>query len=230
MIKLSSARRYAKTIFELGQEKGLLEKFSQDMVSLKEVIDKAEGFLSFLANPTYEYTEREKLLLEVASKLGLNQYLVNLIKLLMESNKVKLLLEVASKLGLNQYLVNLIKLLMESNKVKLLPYICNFYQDLQDFYAGKVRGVIKTALPLSNDDLNAIKSAVEKALNKKLELTVQVDKAVIGGVLLKVGDVIYDGTVKKQLEILKDNLIKGLENGNKSRRNQQNNKRADWWF
>ncbi len=180
MIKLSSARRYAKTIFELGQEKGLLEKFSQDMVSLKEVIDKAEGFLSFLANPTYEYTEREKLLLEVASKLGLNQYLVNLIKLL-----------------------------MESNKVKLLPYICNFYQDLQDFYAGKVRGVIKTALPLSNDDLNAIKSAVEKALNKKLELTVQVDKAVIGGVLLKVGDVIYDGTVKKQLEILKDNLIKG---------------------
>lgn len=180
MIKLSSAKRYAKTIFELGQEKGLLEKFSNDFANLKQVIESVDDFVTFLANPTYDYAVREQLFTEVAKKIELNEFVVNLIKLL-----------------------------MEGNKIKLLPYVCKFFQDLDDFYAGRVRGLIKSAVGLSSDDINAIKIAVEKALNKKVELVSEIDKEVIGGVLIKVGDVVYDGTVKKQLEILKDNLIKG---------------------
>ncbi|GAB4440625.1 MAG: F0F1 ATP synthase subunit delta [bacterium] len=180
MIKLSSAKRYAKTIFELGEEKGLLDKFSTDFANLKQVIETVEDFIPFLANPTYDYSVREQLFSEVAGKIGLNGFIVNLVKLL-----------------------------MEGNKVKLLPYVCKFYQDLDDFYAGRVRGQVKTAFELSSEDINAIKAAVEKALNKKVELATEVDKDVIGGLLIKVGDVVYDGTVKKQLEILKDNLIKG---------------------
>lgn len=180
MIKLSSAKRYAKTIFELGQEKGMLERFSKDFSALKQTIESVHEFIPFLANPTYDFSQR-----------------------------VGLFLEVAKKIDLSDIIINLVKLLMEGNKVKLLPYICNFFQDLMDFYAGKVRGTLKTAIELSSDELNAIALAVENALKKKVELKVEVDKDVIGGLMLKVGDVVYDGTVKKQLEILKDNLIKG---------------------
>jgi len=180
LIKLSSAKRYAKTIFELGQEKGLLERFAKDLSALKEVTEKVDEFIPFLANPTYDYSQREQLFLEIAKKLDLNDIIVNLVKLL-----------------------------MEGNKVKLLPYVCKFYQDLSDFYAGIVRGTLKTAAELSDEEIKAVALAVEKALKKKVEFTVEVDKDIIGGVLLKVGDVVYDGTVKKQLEILKDNLIKG---------------------
>lgn len=180
MIKLSSAKRYAKTIFELGQEKGLIEQFSKDMLVLKEIADKVSDFVPFLANPIYNIKEREDLFSDIAKKLNLNDMIVNLVKVL-----------------------------IEGNKVKLLPYICKFYQDLEDFYAGRVRGIIKLPMNISNDDLNAVKSAVEAALKKKVEFDTVIDKDVIGGVWLKIGDVIYDGTVKKQLEILKDNLIKG---------------------
>lgn len=180
MIKLSSAKRYAKTIFELGQEKGLLEVFSKDFAAIKDVIEKVDDFIPFLSNPTYEYSVREQLFVEIAKKLNLNEYVINLVKLL-----------------------------MEGNKIKLLPYVCNFYRDLEDFYFGRMRGTIKTAYELSDEEMNAIKAVVEKSLNKKLVLNAVVDKDIIGGVMLKIGDVIYDGTVKKQLEILKDNLIKG---------------------
>lgn len=180
MIKLSSAKRYAKTIFELGQEKGLVELFSKDMAALKEVADKVSDFVSFLANPVYSLKEREALFSDIAQKLNLHSMIVSLVNVL-----------------------------IEGNKVKLLPYICKFYQDLEDFYAGRVRGVIKLPMNISDNDLNAVKSAVEAALKKKVEFDTVIDKDVIGGVWLKIGDVIYDGTVKKQLAILKDNLIKG---------------------
>lgn len=180
MIKLSSAKRYAKTLFELAQEKELLEKFSADLSALKEICEKVDGFVAFLGTPTYDLKARKDVLLEIAKKYNIHEYVINLIYLL-----------------------------MENGKTKLMPYMCKYYQDLEDNRTGKVRAVMQAPSALEVGEINSIKAALEKSLKKTVVLDAEINKDVIGGIWVKVGDVIYDGTIRKQLNILKDNLTKG---------------------
>lgn len=180
MIKLSSARRYAKTLIEIAQEKGLMEKFSSDIANLKEIVEKVPPLVSFLSSPTVDLEVRKQTIQEILKKYEIHEFIVNLILLL-----------------------------VDSSKVKLLPHVCKFYQDLEDLYAGRVRAFLKVPMPISKEEIETIKIALEKALNKEILLNSDIDEAVIGGIWIKVGDLVFDGTVRRQLEILKDNLIKG---------------------
>jgi F-type H+-transporting ATPase subunit delta len=180
LIKLSSAKRYAKTLFEIAQEKGLLDKFSADLSTLKEICDKAEGFVHFLGNPAYEIKERKNTFLDIVKPQNIHEYVVNLVFLL-----------------------------IENGRIKLLPHMCKFYQDMEDISAGKIRAQMQVPSALEAGEIAGIKSSLEKALKKTVVLNSEINKDMIGGIWIKVGDVIYDGTVKRQLEILKDNLTKG---------------------
>ncbi len=180
MIKLSSARRYAKSLYEMGEELNLSSKFSQDIKALKELCDKVEGFVSFLANPVIEMDAKKEIIHEALKAQPLHSYIYNLLFFL-----------------------------IEVNKIKLLPYVCKFYEDLEDMYKGRVRGKVIVPELLSEEEVKSIKSAIEKKLNKELIVTQEVNKDMIGGIVVKVGDMVYDASVRKQLEILKDNILKG---------------------
>lgn len=180
MIKISAARRYAKAVYEMGEELNLSSKFSQDIKLLKELCEKVDGFVSFLANPVIDVLAKKEIISEALKG---------------ESP--------------HPYIANLIFFLVEVNKIKLLPYICKFYQDIEDMYAGRVRGTVIVPEFLTDDDVIAIKSAIEKAINKEIILSQEVNKDMIGGIIVRVGDMVYDASVRKQLEILKDNIFKG---------------------
>lgn len=180
MIKLSSARRYAKALYEMGEELNISSKFSEDIKALKELTEKVEDFVPFLANPVINL-EAKKEVISSAFK----------------------------GLVLHDYIVNLLFFLIEANKVKLLPYICKFYQDLEDLYAGRVKGKVISPDLLSDEDVKAIKASLENKIKKEVILSQEINKDMIGGIIVKIGDMIYDASVKKQLEILKDNILKG---------------------
>lgn len=101
MIKLSSARRYAKTLIELAQEKGLMEKFSIDMGYIKQIVEQVPDIVYFMSTPIIDIEARK--------------------------NTVK---EILGKYNIHEYIVNLILLLIEVGKAKLLPHVCKIYQDI----------------------------------------------------------------------------------------------------
>lgn len=180
MIKLSSAKKYAKALFEMGLEKDISSKFSDDIKALRELTEKVSEIVPFLANPL---VDRE--------------------------TKKEVITKIFSELNIHDYIFNLVFLLIDSNKIKLLPYICKFYQDLEDLYAGRVRGKVIVPDTLSEEYLSAIRDAIKKSLKKEVILTQEIDTDMIGGIIVKVGDMVYDASIKKQLEILKDNILKG---------------------
>ena len=180
MIKLSSARRYAKTLIELAQEKVLMEKFSTDMSCIKEIVEKVPDIIQFMGSPVVNIDVRK--------------------------NTVK---EIFSKYNIHEYIINLVILLIDTGKSKLLPHICKFYQDIEDFYLGRVRAVVKVPINLTEEEINLIREKLEQKLKKKVLLNTEIDTSLVGGIWVKVGDLIFDGTVRKQLQILKENLIKG---------------------
>lgn len=180
MIKLSSARRYAKTLIEIAQETGQMEKFSTDVSTLKQIIDNVPEFLPFIISPTVDLDIRK------------------------ETTR-----EILKKYNINDLIINLVLLVIDSGKAKLLPHICRLYQELEDFYSGRVRALVKVPMTISEEELDTIRKKLEEKLNKKVIVSSDLDPSLIGGIWVKVGDLIYDGTVRRQIEILKENLIKG---------------------
>ena len=90
-----------------------------------------------------------------------------------------------------------------------LPAIFTYYCILADELSGVVRPVITSALPLDDARIAEIKGALEKSTGKKVILRVEIDPALIGGIVTKIGDKVLDGSVKTQLTRIEDILQKG---------------------
>ena len=65
---------------------------------------------------------------------------------------------------------------------------------------------VRSAVPLSDDDVERLRAALNQATGKNVEVKVIVDPSLMGGIVTRVGDLVIDGTVKHRLEQLKEQL------------------------
>jgi len=101
---------------------------------------------------------------------------------------------------------NFIRVLVEAKRVTLLPEIAALFEGLRNEAEGKARARIETAFPLSAAELAEITASLEKHFGKKIEATVEVDPALIGGARITVGDTVIDGTVQAKLQAMATQL------------------------
>ena len=174
------ARRYAKALVQLAAEEGAVDKFQGELARVEALFSAHPELGSLLSNPAY----------------GIEA-------------KLDTLKDLADRLSLSGTLRNFLLLLQERNRMACLPAIFSSYSVLADALSGVVRPVITTALPLGDARIAEIKGALEKSTGKKVSLTVEIDPALIGGVVTKIGDKVLDGSVKTQLTRIEDILQKG---------------------
>jgi F-type H+-transporting ATPase subunit delta len=67
--------------------------------------------------------------------------------------------------------------------------------------------VVTSAVPLGAGDLERVRRSLERRTKKKVMLEAQVDPSLIGGVVARVGDLVLDGSVRTQLDTLRDKLL-----------------------
>ena len=72
-----------------------------------------------------------------------------------------------------------------------------------------IRPTLASGMPLDESQVEGIRGALEKSTGKKVVLKVEVDPALIGGVVTKIGDKLFDGSVRTQLDRIEDILQKG---------------------
>jgi len=174
------ARRYAKALVQLAAEEAAVDKFHGELEQVEALFTAHPELGSLLSNPAY----------------GIEA-------------KLETIKEVAAKLSLSGTISNFLLLLQERNRMVCLPAISTCYSILADEISGVVRPVITSALPLGDAQIAGIKAALEKSTGKKVNLTVEIDPALIGGVVTKIGDKVLDGSVKTQLTRIEDILQKG---------------------
>ena len=97
---------------------------------------------------------------------------------------------------------NLIKLLIENKRLMVLPAIASHYEELQSVEEGAIEAQIIVAEKPDAKIINNLVSSLEKKFNKKIESNVVVDKSIIGGTKIIVGDSVIDASVKGQLNSL----------------------------
>jgi F-type H+-transporting ATPase subunit delta len=104
--------------------------------------------------------------------------------------------------ALSQALQEFVKLLARANKLKKAPLILESFEKYYQKKHGIIPLEVTTAKPLSEEN----KKKIIKVFGSKAELTETTDPSIIGGVIIKTEDIILDGSLKKQLQLLKTQL------------------------
>ena len=121
------------------------------------------------------------------------------------SQKVDTFVEVASG-NLNDQSVNLLKSLGENNRFALLPDMSLLFEALKSESQGEVDGEIIAAAEVSREQESAIVAALEKRLGRKVKLVTRIDDSLLGGAVIRVGDLVIDGSLKGRFQTMKSNL------------------------
>ncbi|MGD0229411.1 MAG: ATP synthase F1 subunit delta [Syntrophorhabdales bacterium] len=179
MIRQSIAKRYARGLFAVGEKDG---KYTDYLRGLQEILSTVEGeprIGKALMLPLFEMDKRKAVLSDLMGLLGAAP-------------------PVAALLGL----------LLERNRMNYLPLIRDAYEEMVDDREGRVKGIGYSAYPVSDKVKSRIEEALGERLNKKVQLQIREDKDLIGGIKVIVGGMRIDGSVKKQLELLNESMMK----------------------
>lgn len=103
---------------------------------------------------------------------------------------------------------NLIYLLLDGERLSSLPEISRELDGMLEARGGRISATITSATPLDASQLQQITSALEKISGKQVDVVKREDPALLGGVVAKVGDVVYDGSLRSQLKTLRDELTR----------------------
>lgn len=97
---------------------------------------------------------------------------------------------------------NLIEVLRENRHLSALSEIADVFTRLCDEQAGRYRAQVISAQPLAAADTTALEAALARRLSRTVELTVAIDPALLAGVIVQIGDVRLDGSVRGRLQAL----------------------------
>jgi F-type H+-transporting ATPase subunit delta len=106
----------------------------------------------------------------------------------------------------NQENENFLKLLVLNNRLGLLPSIAELFEAYKAEDEGYVDVEVYTAYALSKDAKQDVMTTLEKTLGKKIHMNVTVDKSLIGGILVRAGDRVIDGSIRGRLQQLAKRL------------------------
>jgi F-type H+-transporting ATPase subunit delta len=118
--------------------------------------------------------------------------------------------KIAESVDADATLTSFLNLLIEKKRVDVLPDIAREVQVMVDREENISHGSVTSAVKLNKALLKKIQATLEKITGNKVILETQVDPSIIGGIVAKVGDLVLDGSIRTQLNGLKES-IKGRE-------------------
>ena len=172
------ASRYAKALLRSVDLENVPQALSE-LVAVNDLMSASKEFNSLLVNPLFTPDERTNVLKQVSEKLKLSEYIVKFIMHLAEVEVIKALPEII-RMATSLYL--------EKKK--------------------KAKAVVMTPLPVSKEQENKLRASLKKVTDRELDIEYAIDPSLLGGVLVRIGSTMYDTSIKGQLRLLKDELIK----------------------
>jgi F-type H+-transporting ATPase subunit delta len=121
--------------------------------------------------------------------------------------KVKVLDAIVAKTGAGRITRNFLALLIERRRIRQLKEIRTQFEAEVNERLGIADAGVTSMRTLGDDEKRALESQVAKVTGKKIRATYSTDKSILGGSVVKVGSTVYDGSVRGQLQRLKQQLI-----------------------
>jgi F-type H+-transporting ATPase subunit delta len=179
MVTGSLARRYARAVLEIGTASGNLDKIGADLRSLAKAMRESAELVTVLTNPAIRRADRRRVIDGLLQKIGAEPH---------------------SK--------NLVYLLLDGERLASLEAISREVDAMIEARSGRLSAEVTSARPLDPSQLSQIITTLEQLSGKKVSVTRREDPSLLGGVVAKVGDTVYDGSLRTQLRTLRDELTK----------------------
>jgi F-type H+-transporting ATPase subunit delta len=171
------AERYARAVFELGNETGQLAQLSDQIERFAEAFVASADLRAVLGNPVVPEERREALLKDIGARLGLSQNAVNAVRLMAARRRLAAISQVAAEL-----------------------------RRLADEAAGIVRATVISAKPLPDSFYRELTTRLEQVTSKKILIEKTQDERLIAGVITKIGDRTIDGSLEGRLAAIERQL------------------------
>ncbi|MBL8867695.1 MAG: ATP synthase F1 subunit delta [Gemmataceae bacterium] len=102
---------------------------------------------------------------------------------------------------------NLLGVLNENGRLPLIRSVAAVYRDLRDTQAGRVRVIVKSAVPLTGEQSDKLKNQLQTSLKKSPVIVSVVDPELIGGLIVQIGDRVIDTSVRTRIQTLRAQLM-----------------------
>ncbi|MDP2307226.1 MAG: ATP synthase F1 subunit delta [Pseudomonadota bacterium] len=178
MVEGSLARRYAKSMLEIGREENQVDRFGDDLQRFGRLIEGTPELRNVMSNPVFTHAERRAVLDRFTPGLALHPITINFLRLL-----------------------------LDKDRFAALSNIVREYRALSDAEAGRVRATVTTAAELTPVMREAVGRALTQTTGKKVVLESRVDPSLLGGLVAQVGGRVYDASLRTRLERLQLTLV-----------------------
>lgn len=163
------AKRYAGALFEVAKGRGSIDQVEKDLQTVSSVVSGHQDLKVVLSHPQIGREDK------------------------------KALLENIFKSEVSQEVLNLLKVLVDRSREDILNDLKEQYTAIANEHRGIIDMTVTTANPLTEEEEQKLADAFSRHLNKQLRIHSKVDPKVIGGVLVKIGNRLYDGTLAGKL-------------------------------
>jgi len=177
-------RRYSKALFRVAVEKNMLEKIGTDLTVFNEALQMNPDFHRYLLSPEISRREKEK----TVKKLFGDQ--------------------------LSAEFFNFIQVLLKNGRQSFFPDMVQEFYRYQDAYFNRIKVRATTAIPLSGEELDLIRSKLSKDLQKEVVVQPEIDPEILGGIRLRIDSTVFDASLRGQLLRMRSFLAETPQNQN----------------
>ena len=175
-----AARRYARALFSLAQEEGSVGPVREQIEALADLLASNDELRHAIFRPLHPSKERRAVLDGVCERLSVSPAVRNFCALLVDQRRV-----------------------IEFEAIRAA------FVELADAAAGVDRAEVVSATPLSDAQREGLRRALSERTGRQIELSERVDPDLLGGAVARVGGLVFDGSLRTQLEQLRGSLMRG---------------------
>ncbi len=170
----------------------------------------AKALLESISQPSSGATSEEALTqleqFDAVLKSSHDLHTILLSPAVAHAQKQKVLGRLAELMGLHGFVRNFLFVVTRHRRLDLLGEIRERYQALLDETLGLLRARVSTAAPLTPEQMSALEAALTRVTGKQMRCGYEVDDTLVGGLAVRVGSTMYDGSVRGQLDSLRRRL------------------------
>jgi F-type H+-transporting ATPase subunit delta len=171
------ARVYAEALLDMAKDKKELASIVDDLEAVHGLWGDTEGFRRFFCTPRLDPTNKKRIL------------------------------DAALEKRLGRPVLGLLHVLVDKRREPVLDNVIAQFEKYKDLREGRTHAHLTSARPLDKDQVESLRGEIERISGKQVMVHEKVDPAVLGGLRVRVGDYVLDGTLRRRLDRLRHGIV-----------------------
>ena len=174
----STSKSYALALYELSEEGSFTKDVEIQSLAILDLINKSQEFDYFIKNPTNGKEEQLSTMMKICAQFKINELLTRFMCFLISKRRFF-------------YIEKILKVFLETCSKK----------------RGEIKAELTAAKNMSKDEINNVKNDLVKSFDSKINLNFKSDPSLIGGLIIQVGSIMVDTSIKNKLKKIEKQML-----------------------